>query len=176
MIDISQDKGYTMVRLKQAGNEWHLTEIGWELNPGEGNFYVDFENGTIYVDEGNSTKTIIGYYAPSTDGLHSVDVFNRTKSRIIGSVGNELIQFRAREADYSAGRYMADTEYLAYYTENGTIRPKENMLSMIGSIQGSVLGGAAAFVALFNAYNFKSIYCDYFDLDKEAFKRKYPSI
>lgn len=176
MVDNSQDKGYTMVRVKQVGNEWHLCEIGFDTNPEESNFYADYENGTIYIDLGDGNKSTIGYYSPSASGTHTVDVYDRNRSRIIGSVGGELIQFRAREADYSAGRYLPDTEYLAYYNDrSGSITKKDNLLAYVGIINGNIIGGAAAFVALFYSYSFKSIYRDYFELDANSFKEKYPS-
>lgn len=176
MIDNSQDKGYTMVRLKQVGSEWHLCEIGFDKNPGESNFYADYENGTIYIDTGDGNKTTIGYYSPAASGPYTVDVYDRTRSRIIGSVGEELIQFRAREADYSVGRYLPDTECLAYYSErSGSITSKDGLLNYLGIINGNVIGGAAAFIALFYSYSFKSIFYDYFYLDADDFKRKYPS-
>ena len=177
MIDNSQDKGYTMVRLKQVGSEWHMTEIGFEKNPDETNFYADYENGTIYIDLGNGNKNTIGFYAPAASGPYNIDVYDRTRSRIIGRVGGELILFRAREADYSVGRYSPEEECLAYYSEtSGSIRRSGEYLTMSGCIEGNALGGAAAFIALSYYYNFHSVYREYFDLDSETFKKKYPSL
>lgn len=173
LIDNSQDKGYTWVRLKSSNDILLLREIGFTQEPEEFNFYVDYENGTIYVDwKDGSPNQVIGYYEKDPDHPGFANVYDNKKSRVIGVVGNELIYFRSKEADPSAHKYRPDEECLAYYNPSGSITTK-NLLTYMGIINGSELGGAAAFVALNYHFNFHSLYQDFFQWDIETFRRVY---
>lgn len=175
MIDNARDKGYIQVHVKQQGNEFYLCEMGFTQDPAD-LFYVDYENGTIYIDEGNGKRDIIGYYAPCANGPYAAEVYNASKSRVIGLVGGELIRFRAYEPDYSVGRYLPEEKTLANWNErNGNITPHANPMCHVGYINGSEVGGAAAFIALFYAYRFNSIYRDYFVMETSDFNAKYSS-
>lgn len=172
MIDNSQDKGYITVYLKNTGDEWHLCEMGFAQSPEEKPFYVDYENGTIFIDTGNE-KSIIGHYE-TIPGPYGATVFDYPSNRVIGRVGGELVHFCRKEKDYAAGRYSPEEDCLAYYTKNGNITAI-GCLPYWGSINGSEIGGAAAFVALFYNYNFKCVFRDYFVMDDSSFKEKYAS-
>lgn len=174
MFDNAQDKGYLQIRLKQIDGVWNLCPVGIFQAEDESDFYVDYENGTLFVDFGDGTKKTIGYYDTTVDDVWLAKVYDNTKTRVIGRVGQELIYFRAREADASVGRYMPDEECLVTYTQNGSIVPPR-MVPTMGYIHGSEIGGAAAFVAVFNSFNFKSVYCDYFEMDDAVFKETYNS-
>ena len=58
-------------------------------------------------------------------------------------------------------------------TKTALLSRKNNILANLGLINGSEIGGAAAFVALFYNYSFKSVFRDYFAMDDAAFKEKY---
>lgn len=173
MMDNSQDKGYISIRIERNGNEFKLSEMGFFKEPEKSDFYVNYEDGCIFIDWGDdSPKDIIGYYQAANDGFTSSKVFDKTKSRVIGRVGGELIYFCRKEADIAAGRYSPEEECLAYYTKNGNITVLD-AIPFIGFINGSEIGGAAAFVAVFYAFNFKSVYRDYFEMDNNAFRKKH---
>ena len=173
MIDNSQDKGYIWVRLKDNDGKLLIKEIGFTEEPGEFNFYVDYENGAIFVDykDGDPCKTI-GYYERDPSNPNLAKVYDSGKSRVIGIVGNELIYFRSKEADPSIYRYLPVEECLAYYNKSGSITTM-NPLTYMGIMNGSELGGAAAFVALNYYYNFNSVYQDFFRMEIETFRRVY---
>lgn len=171
MIDNSQDKGYTTVYLKQVGNTWHLCEMSLSQNDGEEPFYVDYEKGTIFIISGDN-KSIIGTYETTPTPPYGAKVFDYPSNRVIGRVGDELIYFRRKDEDYSAGRYSPEEECLAYYTKNGSITAK-SVLPYWGMISGSEIGGAAAFVALFYSYRFQGVFRDYFTMDDKSFKEKH---
>ena len=173
MIDNSQDKGYITVYLKQVGESWHLCEMKWSQDDGEVPFYVDYENGTIFVISGDD-KSIIGTYETTPTSPYGAKVFAYPSNRVIGRVGNELIHFRRKDDGDSAGGYSLEDECLAYYTENGNITAK-SCLPYWGAINGSEIGGAAAFVALFYNFRFQSVFYDYFNMDDKSFKEKYSS-
>lgn len=172
MSDNSQDKGYITVYLKNTGDEWHLCEMGFEPKPEESPFYVDYENGTIFIVTGDD-RTIIGSYE-TTSGPFGAKVFDYPSNRVIGRVSEELICFRRKDEDYTAGRYSPEEDCLAYCTKAGGITAL-NLLLTWGIINGSQIGGAAAFVALFYNYNFKGVFRDYFIMDNNSFKEKYTS-
>ncbi len=176
MINNYQDKGYITIRLKEVGDDLHLCEMGFDLNPDELSFNIDYEDGTIYIDwkDGSPRKTI-GYYESTADSVWLAKDYDESTTRVIGSVGQELIYFRSRDVDYSAGRYSPDEACLAYYSQAGRITPATQQFSTVGLINGSEIGGAAAFVALFFTYDFKSIYRDYLELDSHTFKARYCS-
>ena len=170
MIDNSQDKGYITVYLKKVGDEYHLCESRIYQEDDETPFYVDYEDGKIFVIFGDN-KEIIGSYE-TTPGPYGSKVFDYPSKRVIGLVGGELIYFRRKDEDFAAGRYLPEQECLAYYTKNGTITAV-GLLPRWGNIIGSEIGGAAAFVALFYNYGFKSVFRDYFIMDDNSFKEKY---
>ena len=171
MIDNLQDKGYLTVYIKQVGDAWHLCETSLSQNAGEEPFYVDYENGTIFIVSGEN-KSIIGTYETIHSSPYGAKVFDYPSNRIIGRVGEELIYFRRKDEDFSAGRYGPEEECLAYYTKNGSITAK-SALPYWGMISGSEIGGAAAFVALFYNYRFQGVFRDYFTMDDKSFKEKY---
>ena len=173
MDNNSQDKGYITVYIKDAGDKQHLCEMGFTQNPDEKPFYVDYENGTIFIDT-DDEKSIIGRYEAAPDP-YGFMVYDYPSNRIIGHVGDELIYFRRNDADASVGRHLPEENCLAYYTKAGSITPTNNLLKHYGIIQGSKIGGAAAFVALFYSYRFESIFRDYFVMDKTSFDTKYDS-
>lgn len=173
MFDNSIDKGYITVVLKKEGNEHELCKIGFGRNPGEESFYVDYENGTIFIDFSDGRK-IIGTYE-TTPGPYGAKVFDYPSNRIIGRVGGELINFIRRDVDPDAGIYLPEEECLAWYTQAGRITPVNDLLSEWGIINGSEIGGAAAFIALFFNYKFNSIFRDFFTMDDGSFKEKYAS-
>lgn len=174
MIDNSQNKGYICIYLKQIDNTYVLSEIGFNVESNVTKFYVDYEDGCIYVNWGESDpKDIIGYYDTTANNTGLVNVYDKTKSRIIGRVGEELLYFRKREADYSKGIFGPEEECLAYYTKGGGITPTNNILKDVGLIFGSEIGGAAAFVATAYSFTFKGIFRDYFEMDSITFKEVY---
>lgn len=169
-MDNSCDKGYLSVLIKGTGDGAELCEIGFTKNPGEKSFWVDYENGKIFIvyDE---EQDVIGTYETSP-GPFGYNVYDYPSKRLIGRVGEGLISFIRKDVDHAAGRFAPEEECLAYY-ENGAIKPKNNILANLGLINGSEIGGAAAFVALFYNYSFKSVFRDYFAMDDAAFKEKY---
>lgn len=169
-MDNSCDKGYLSVLIKGTGDGAELCEIGFTKNPGEKSFWVDYENGKIFIvyDE---EQDVIGTYETSP-GPFGYNVYDYPSKRLIGRVGEGLISFIRKDVDHAAGRFTPEEERLAYY-ENGAIKPKNNILANLGLINGSEIGGAAAFVALFYNYSFKSVFRDYFAMDDAAFKEKY---
>lgn len=169
-MDNSCDKGYLSVLIKGTGDDAELCEFGFTKNPGEKSFWVDYENGKIFIvyDE---EQDVIGTYETSPGPLGH-NVYDYPSKRLIGRVGEGLISFIRKDVDHAAGRFMPEEECLAYY-KNGAIKPKNNILANVGLIYGSEIGGAAAFVALFYNYNFKSVFRDYFAMDDAAFKEKY---
>ena len=173
MIDNSQDKGYITVYIKKTGDTWHLCEMGLSQNEGEEPFYVDYENGTIFIDSRDG-KSIIGTYETTPTPPYGAKVFDYPSNRVIGSVGDELIYFRRKDKDFSAGRYSPEEECLAYYTEYGSITAL-SVFPYWGMINGSEIGGAAAFVALFYNYSFQGVFRDYFTMDDKSFKEKHAS-
>lgn len=173
MMDNSQDKGYITVYIKKVGDTWHLCEMGLLQKDGEEPFYVDYENGTIFIISGDD-KSIIGTYETTPTSPYGARVFDYPSNRVIGRVGGELIHFRRKDEDYSAGRYSPEEECLAYYTESGSITSMR-LFPDWGMISGSEIGGAAAFVALFYNYRFQGVFRDYFTMDDKSFKEKYAS-
>lgn len=169
-MDNSCDKGYLSVLIKGTGDGAELCEIGFTKNPGEKSFWVDYENGKIFIvyDE---EQDVIGTYE-TRPGPFGYNVYDYPSKRLIGRVGEGLISFIRKDVDHAAGRFTPEEECLAYY-ENGAIKPKNNILAILGLINGSEIGGAAAFVALFYNYSFKSVFRDYFAMDDAAFKEKY---
>lgn len=173
MLDNSQDKGYITVYLKRTEDTWHLCEMSFAQNSEEEPFYIDYENGTIFIVSGED-KTIIGTYETTPTPPYGAKVFDYPSNRVIGRVGEELIYFRRKDEDSPAGRYSPKEECLAYYTKNGSITAK-SVLPYWGMINGSEIGGAAAFVALFYNYRFQSVFRDYFTMDDSSFKEKHAS-
>lgn len=172
MFDNTQDKGYLTVRVKKSENGFCLGEMTFDKAEDESNFYVDYGDGKIYIDYSDGAE-VIGYYETTANELGTAKVYDHKKSRVIGRVGGEMIYFRKNEADMSAGRYLPEENCLAYYNQSGSITDVNSLLTYRGIINGSEIGGAAAFVALFNAYDFKSVYTDFFEMEYSAFKTKY---
>ena len=168
MINNSVDKGQLMVKLKELGDDLYVSEIGLEANSTDLSFYVYYEDGTLYVDwKDGSPKTIIGYYETVATTPFGAKVFDDTQTILLGWVGNEMIYFRSLNGQSS--------NCLAYYSKSGRIMPINNMLGTVGLIDGSEIGGAAAFIATFFRYNFKSVYRDYLEMDDATFKKAYAS-
>ena len=172
MLDNSKDAGYITIYLKITGDECHLCEMNFMQVPGAIPFYVFYENGVIFIDKGNE-KAILATY-DSIPGPYGSTVYDYPSNRIIGCVGNELITFRRKDKDASVGRFFPEEECLAYYTENGNITAR-GCFPYYGIINGSEIGGAAAFVAIFYNCNFRSVFRDFFDMDDNSFKVKYAS-
>lgn len=168
-----QDEGYTAIQLQETADGLHLCETHYVKKEGMFDFFIDYKDGRIFIDwKDGSPQETIGYYEQQADPIYGAKVFNRSKQRVIGRVGSELIYFRTREADPASDRFSPDEECLAYYTKNGNIT-ELRLLPYIGSFFGSEIGGAAAFVAVFYAYNFKSVFRDYFEMDPSSFKEKH---
>ena len=173
MIDNALDKGYLAIQVKEEQDGFHLLETTFSNDPDIINLYIDYEDGCIFIDWGDgSPRKILGYYESTADSVYLAKVYDRDKTRVIGRVGQELIYFRRKEADPSVGRYSPEEECLAYYTKNGNITALK-ILPYFGSFFGSEIGGAAAFVAVFTSYNFKSVFFDYLHMEKEQFEQKH---
>lgn len=171
MIDNSSDKGYITVVTKKGADGKHLCEIGFTKGSDEESFYVDYENGEIFIDYSDG-KEIIGTYETTPSDQYGAKVFDYPSNRLIGLVGNELIYFyKGNNAD----RIILDGACLADYSEAGSISLHGHPLDDFGLINGGEIGGAAAFVALFYSYKFNSIFRDYYDLDDGIFSKKYQS-
>ncbi len=170
----SNNKGYIRINLKKAGEDkLYLQEIGFSKKEDDSYFYVDYCNGEIFISWADTEKPeIIGYYEQKEKGL--ANVYDDTKSRVIGSVGDGLIYFRKKDPDPSVGRYLPEEECLAWYSEHGSITPTTNKLCTVGVIHDTAsTGGAAAFVAIFHAYKFRSLFRDFFEMDFASFKDKH---
>lgn len=168
------DQGYLSVTLKKADGKFYLCPMSINEKEDETRFFVDYENGTIFVDfQNGSPKEIIGYYEQQiTNPVYGAKVYDSTKTKVIGRVGNELIHFVKQEANPSMGRYSAEEKCLAHYTASGNITTLKG-LPFVGHFFGSEIGGAAAFVATFHAYNFQSVYLDYLEMETKAFEKKH---
>ena len=161
------------IQVQEKDDGFYLMENTFANNPQIIYFYADYESGCIFIDWRDGTpKKIIGYYETTEDGIDLAKVYDRTKTRVIGRVGSEFIYFRRREADPAAGRYTPEEECLAYYTKNGSITAL-SVLPYYGFINGGEIGGAAAFVATFFAYNFKSVFLDYIHMEQHQFRKKH---
>ena len=174
VLDNSQDKGYITVRIKKSEDVFYLSEVSFDTLQDETNFYVDYEGGKIYIEFKEGAE-VIGYYDTTPDSNGMAKVYDRSRERVIGRVGGELIYFRKNEADLSVGRYSPEEACLAYYNKSGSITATNNLLTYRGLINGSEIGGAAAFVALLYSYNFKSIYRDFYEIEFAAFQEKHAS-
>ena len=173
MIDNTTDKGYLKIQFKEFQDGFHLLETTFADDPDISNLYIDYEDGCIFIDWGDgSPKKILGYYETTIDDVYLAKVYDRDKTRVIGRVGKELIYFRRKDADFSVGRYSPEEECLAYYTKNGNITAL-GVLPYFGTFWGSEIGGAAAFVAVFFSFNFKSVFRDYLHMEKEEFFEKH---
>lgn len=169
MINNSADKGSLTVRLKNEDGVARLCEIRITKGPGEEPFYVDYENGTIFINFSDG-KDIIGTYETAPSSPYGSKVFDYPTNQLIGLVGGELIWFyKGSDSD----RVITDGICLADYTGSGSIHLHGRPLDLFGLINGSEIGGAAAFVALFYNYKFVSVFRDYFEMDISAFKDKY---
>lgn len=176
MMNNSQDKGYLTIELEETADGLYLREMSILERPNVFSFYVDYEDGTIFIDwNDGEPRKVIGYYGNTPDQFGRVNVYNENKTQLIGRVGNELIDFVKRDADPSLNRYFPESECLAWYSVSGRITYANRGLAGVGIINGSEFGGAAAFVAIFYSYIFKSIFRDYFEMDTDLFKDKYAS-
>lgn len=179
MSNNSNDKGYLKIILNRTQNGYDLCKktFLFKENPEEVPFYIDYENGTIFIVKGND-KIIIGSYE-TTPHPYGVKVFDDLTNRLIGRVNNEdgLIYFCREDADFAAGKYLPEEECLAYYKPGEIITSitSHNEFTIWGLINGSAIGGAAAFVAVFYNYRFNSVFRDYFTMDDSDFKEKHAS-
>ena len=171
MIDNSQDKGFIEIYIQERSNECYLCKRSFQEQQGE-RFPVCYENGTIFIDYGTKQE-MIGQY-DTTPGPYGATVYHHPSNRPIGLVGNEIISFMSNEEGSQAKATPLNTKCLAYYTKNGSITGI-CATPYWGFFEGSVIGGAAAFVAIFYAFEFKSVFRDYFIMGKAAFDKKYPS-
>ena len=169
MIDNSADKGYLTVVVKNEADGKHLCELGFTKKPGEESFYVDYENGSIFIDYSDG-KEIIGTYETTPSSPYGAIVFDYPSNRVIGLVGNELIYYYKGN---DTNRIILDGDCLADYSMSGSISLHGHPLDDYGLINGSEIGGAAAFVALFYSYKFSCVFRDYFEMDKGSFENKY---
>lgn len=167
MLREQTDKGCMYIRLRKTESGLCLCDMKPVKEPDENNLMVQYENGCIFIDwNDGSTKDIIGHYRRTADSSEYYEVLDKDFNCVIGKVGEELIKFRKD----SGGD--PQEELLAFYTENGGITAL-SVLPYVGSINGSLTGGAAAFVAVFYTYRFKSVYRDFFEMDTETFKAVY---
>ena len=129
-MDNSCDKGYLSVLIKGTGDGAELCEIGFTKNPGEKSFWVDYENGKIFIvyDE---EQDVIGTYETSP-GPFGYNVYDYPSKRLIGRVGEGLISFIRKDVDHAAGRFTPEEECLAYY-KNGAIKPKKQHSCKLGA-------------------------------------------
>ncbi|MBR4550551.1 MAG: hypothetical protein IKM82_02345 [Oscillospiraceae bacterium] len=171
MIGNSADKGYMTVMLKQEEDGKHLHEIKFKNDPDEKPFYVDYENGEIFIDYSDG-KEVIGTYETTPSSPYGAKVFAYPSNRLIGLVGGELIYFYKGS---DANRIILDGKCLANYSRAGSISLHTSPFSY-GLFNGSEIGGAAAFVALFYSYKFISVFRDYFEMDNGSFENKYPTL
>lgn len=175
MYNSFSDKGYMMVKIKSVAEEWHLCEMSILDKTDEQSFFVDYEDGKIFIVSGDD-KSIIGTYEKNEKATNPDEflVLDYPSQCVIGRICGELIYFRRRDEDPGVGRYRPEEECLAYFTQNGSITAK-SVLPNWGYINGSIIGGAASFVALFYNYNFKSVFRDYYTMNEGSFKEKYAS-
>lgn len=177
MIDNSQDKGYLAIQLEETDNGFYLREQSFLERPNVFDFFIDYEDGTIFIDlNDGEPRKVIGHYEKTLDERGMARVYDASKSRVIGRVGGELIFFVLAEADRSANRFLPEQKCLAWYTSSGTITSSNSVLERLGNFNGSEIGGAASFVATFFTYNFHSVFKDYFYMDADAFRAKYPHL
>lgn len=162
MADTQMDKGSMCIRLKKINGELCLSDVKFVKEPDEMNLLVEYENGCIFMDWGdNSPREVIGYYRKEENSSDYYEVLNEDASLVIGRVGEEFIYFYKDNNGYTR-------KCLAYYTQNGGITVLHSF-PYVGSIKGGLIGGAAAFVAVFYAYNIKSVYKDFFKMDIDTF-------
>lgn len=169
-------KGYLNIYVKKGEDGYLLSSLDKVItNPDILTFGVDYENGCIFINwDADDPRDVIGYYDVVPDAHNTYRVYDKTKTRVIGRVGDEMIWFRKNEANFSAGQALPEEDVLAYYTKNGSIT-ELRLVPVVGGIFGDVIGGAAAFVAVSFAFNFKSVFYDYFAMDKDEFYKKYAS-
>ena len=171
MIDNSQDKGYIAVKLKAHDGEVHLCKMGYIDDPEEDTFYVDYEDGHVFVVNGEQ-KTILGTYETVAPDFYGIKVFDYVSKRVIAYIREDQIYFCKKGVDYDAGIYNPETKMLAYVYDNGSIKSRDT-LDQFAAIYGSEVGAVAAFVALIFNYAFKSMFRDYYIMDKYTFEAKY---
>ena len=170
MIDNSTDKGYITVVVKQEDDGIHLCKVEFPRGADEASFYVNYENGEIFINSSDQKKTI-GTYETVLSSPYGAKVFDFPSNRLIGFVGNEFIYFYKGD---DANRIL-EGDCLAYYSEAGSITlPGSSPLDYWGLINGSEIGGAAAFIALFYNYRIISIFRDFFEMDYNSFMNKHP--
>lgn len=178
MVDNSEDKGYVEVLLKETENGPELCKkiFLFEKDPGEKSFYVNFENGTIFISyAGDDEKTIIGTYDTTPGHLIDVRVYDYPTKCLIGRITDGCISFNRNGVDYGAIKGIPDEVCLAWYTQAGRIETTDFRRENVGYIIGNVIGGAAAFIAIFYNFRIISIFRDFYCMDKNAFDEKYAS-
>lgn len=129
--------------VRSVGKGCDLCELGFTRDPGEEPISIDYENGLISLTLGDET-TMLGSYERNP-GIYGSRVFDYSSGSVIGLVGEGLIHFFYKEEDADAGRVLRGGKCLAYYTGSGRITSLDQ-LSTLGLIDGSEIGGAAAFV------------------------------
>lgn len=121
---------------------------------GISNFWIDFEDGRIFVKLAENKEETIGYYeVAELDSPYRYLVYDEGRTKEIGAVGGELIGF-------TKGRQR---EFLAYYYNSGRIVDADMLLDSYGIVNGDVVAGAAAFVAFCYAMNVKSKFNSFYN-------------
>ena len=164
MADTQMDKGRMCIRLKIADDKLYLRDMNLVKDPEEVNLLVGYEDGCIFIDWKTSGREVIGYYRREENNSEYYEVLDKSADRVIGRVGDEIIHFYKENSGYTQ-----TGECLAFYTQNGGITVLRSF-PYVGSIDGGLIGGAAAFVAIFYAYRIKSVYRDFFDMDIDTFR------
>lgn len=176
MIDNSQDKGYISVTVRRTENGLELCKSSFSDNPDEFSVFIDYEDGNILMNDGNDT-TVIGHYE-TVPGPHGCKVIDHDTNDLIGYVSGDLIYFchPSKNPLYAKDPFFEclDKAWLATITDAGRITARDFFTGW-GLINGSAIGGAAAFVAFFFNYKVDCIFKDYFKMEHNAFMEKHAS-
>ena len=172
MIDNSQDKGNLSVTVRETENGLELCESSFVDKPEEFSVFIEYEDGNIFLNDGNKI-TVFGHYE-TLPGPFGCKVIDHNTNDVIGYVSEDCIYFCKTEEAPGTDSFYPERECLAYTTNSGRITAL-NLLTGLGLINGSAVGGAAAFVAFFYNYKISSIFRDYWIMEKAAFKEKHAS-
>lgn len=172
MINNSQDKGYISVTVRRTENGLELIEFPFSSNPDEFSVFVDYEDGNISLTEAGET-TVFGHYE-TVPGPLGCKVIDHDTNGVLGYVSGDLIYFCSPDEAPGTGLSHSDWKCLAYTTEHGRITALD-LLTGWGLINGSAIGGAAAFVAFLFNYKIDCIFKDYFKMEHNAFMEKHAS-
>ena len=170
MIDNSQDKGYIKIDVRKTDTGHELCKDCYSYNSNEFPVYIDYEDGSISWNDGDEV-TVIGHYE-TVPGPYGCKVTDHNTNDLIGYVYEDLIYFC--HPPKNPLFEFSDRECLAYITDAGRITAK-NLLNTWGVINGSAIGGAAAFMAFLFNYKIDCIFKDYFKMEHNAFMEKHAS-